>query len=118
MDAAIPVMFLAVGLLSCLWLSFVLYQCINTGQLALCDSKGSVWVFTVVSGLAAALLYRVFCQRIRPVQSGSVHIHSNDWANGTSNDSPASQAAHGAPRYYADRRQHWPWKDCIIIKSD
>lgn len=50
-------------------------------------------VFSVVSGLAAAPLYRVFCQRIRSVQSGSVHIHSNDWSNGTSNDSAAGQAA-------------------------
>lgn len=51
-------------------------------------------VFTVVSGLAAALLYRVFCQRIRSVQSGSVHIHFNDWSNGTSNDSVLQARLH------------------------
>lgn len=54
-------------------------------------------VFSVVSGLAAGLLYRVFCQRIRPVQSGSVHIHFNDWSNRTSNDSAAGQAAQMLP---------------------
>ena len=47
----------------------------------------------MVRGLAAAMLYRVFCQRIRSVQSGSVHIHFNDWTNGTPNDSAAGQAA-------------------------
>lgn len=47
--------------------------------------------FPVVTGLAAVLLYRVFCQRIRSAQSGSVHIQFNDWSNGTPNDSTAGQ---------------------------
>lgn len=62
--------------------------------------------FSVVIGLAAGLLYRVFCQRIRSVQSGSVHIHFNDWGDGTLNDSATGRAAQKLP-HTTQTRYNW-----------
>lgn len=60
----------------------------------------------MVIGLAAGLLYRVFCQRIRSVQSGSVHIHFNDWGERTSNEFAAGQAAQMLP-HTTQMRYYW-----------